>query len=153
MAKAAAKERLEADDFRAQSVPGRKTGKELIPSLPALNDNILDDEEVETEESSKLRPVNIAALKDFMIKKVNKHAQQSMNSPAPGHRSHGFGGSGEKQNRHYGLTPKNLQSNASHSQGGSGTSSPNKAARMSFASVSSGPHNEKKNRKLTTKKL
>jgi hypothetical protein len=48
-------------------------GKALMPNLPQLHESAIDDDD-EGDDSSRLRPVNIDALKDFMIKKVNKIA-------------------------------------------------------------------------------
>jgi hypothetical protein len=131
MSKAAAKERLQSDDFRSQSVPERKTGKALIPSLPTLSDNLLEDEDVEGEESSKLRPVNIDALKDFMIKKVNKLAQQQATSPPVGHHAQGWNGGGTGKPRQYQLASKHLQSSSASQP----SSSPNRSPRASIVSV------------------
>jgi hypothetical protein len=92
MSKAAARQKIKVTDFKTISIPERKTGKSLIPSLPQLNDTLLDEEEIEQqEETSKLRPINIETLKDFMLKKVNKLAAQSEtagNSPQKHHRHH-----------------------------------------------------------------
>ena len=74
MSRAAAKIHLNTGDFKTRSIPARKYGKGLVPNLPTLQDPIIDEDDVDGDDTSKLRPVNIDALKDFMIKKVNKIA-------------------------------------------------------------------------------
>ena len=87
MSKAAAKQNIKPTDFMHASMPERRiVGQKYIPSLPQLSDTIMDDDELDgAEESSKLRPVNIDALKDFMIKKVNKLVQSG---PGPANGQH-----------------------------------------------------------------
>jgi hypothetical protein len=137
MSKAAAKQRLQSDDFRTQTVTERRTGRSLIPSLPTLGDNILEEDDPEGEDSLKLRPVNIDALKEYMIKKVNKLAQPAT-SPQIAHGNHG-----SPHKRLYQLTSKHLNSNNnananSLQQGSSFTGpAPPRAARASVISTTS----------------
>ena len=77
MTKAAGKVHLNSSDFKTREVPQRRHIKDMIPNLPQMQEVQLEDEEIDVNEDSKLRPVNVDALKDYMIKKVNKLAASS----------------------------------------------------------------------------
>ena len=81
MNKAAGKVHLRSDDFKTSEVSERRDIKEMIPHLPQMQDTHLEEEETDGNEDSKLKPVNVNALKEYMIKKVNKMA--AMNSASP----------------------------------------------------------------------
>ena len=65
---------MKSDDFKTSEIPERRGVREMIPHLPQMQETQLDEEETVGNEDSKLKPVNVNALKEYMIKKVNKMA-------------------------------------------------------------------------------
>ena len=75
MTKAAGKVHLNSDDFKTKEMTERKRVQEMIPHLPQMLETTqLEEDDIDTGEDSKLKPVDVKALKEYMIKKVNKMA-------------------------------------------------------------------------------
>jgi hypothetical protein len=70
MSRAALKERFQGSDFVTLSTSEKKAAVLNTPNLPSLD--IADDHDDDNDDNTRVAPINIGLLKDFMQKRVQK---------------------------------------------------------------------------------